>query len=139
MSFRPDPKPKRQKRQPIRVVDPAVSRAFLLAERECCACGRAATNAHHVVRRGSPHFGDDVVENLVPLCGSGTSGCHGAAHGVTSIENETAWTPVVVSKLIGAYLLCRPEKLDYVFSKLGADAGAEYLLRFFGVYSQEAR
>lgn len=30
---------------------------------------------HHVVPRD--RFGDDVAENLVSLCGDGTTGCHG--------------------------------------------------------------
>lgn len=33
------------------------------------------SSLHHVVPRD--RFGDDVAENLVSLCGSGTTGCHG--------------------------------------------------------------
>ena len=43
----------------------------------CCeACGRhGANNAHH--RRNQSQGGQDVLSNLMLLCGSGTTGCHG--------------------------------------------------------------
>lgn len=45
----------------------------------CRVCGAAAytgnTSLHHLVPRSGG--GDDVEDNLVPLCGSGTTGCHG--------------------------------------------------------------
>lgn len=39
----------------------------------CALCGRRATNWHHL----SKHPRDDVPANLLALCGSGTTGCHG--------------------------------------------------------------
>lgn len=57
---------------------PAKVRA-LLREREdnyCAKCGlRFANNAHH--RKNRSQGGRDVLSNLLLLCGSGTSGCHG--------------------------------------------------------------
>lgn len=46
----------------------------------CRICGNGwkdgmAIGLHHLVARSL--LGDDVPENLVPLCGSGTTGCHG--------------------------------------------------------------
>jgi len=41
-----------------------------------CGCGRPADTLHHLV--GRDQGGDDVIENLVPLAGSGTTLCHGA-------------------------------------------------------------
>ena len=43
----------------------------------CCEiCGRAgANNAHH--RRNQSQSGNDSLPNLMLLCGSGTTGCHG--------------------------------------------------------------
>lgn len=39
-------------------------------------CGKhGATNAHH--RRNRSQGGKDVLSNLILLCGSGTTGCHG--------------------------------------------------------------
>lgn len=53
----------------------------LQAEKQgpCRVCGASAylgyTGLHHLVPRSQG--GDDVPDNLVPLCGSGTMGCHG--------------------------------------------------------------
>lgn len=42
----------------------------------CRVCGSTLTvGLHHLVERDE--FGDDVPENLIPLCGSGTMLCHG--------------------------------------------------------------
>jgi hypothetical protein len=43
--------------------------------RECALCGqhRGRLSLHHI----SKHPRDDVEANLVMLCGSGTTGCHG--------------------------------------------------------------
>jgi hypothetical protein len=37
----------------------------------------AGVSLHHLVQRGGRYGGADVAANLVPLCGHGTSGCHG--------------------------------------------------------------
>ena len=43
----------------------------------CRGCGRNhGITRHHLVSRSLR--GDDVAANIVPLCGSGTTGCHGA-------------------------------------------------------------
>jgi hypothetical protein len=39
----------------------------------------AGISLHHVVQRGGPFGGADVADNLIPLCGHGTAGCHGLA------------------------------------------------------------
>jgi len=41
----------------------------------CRACGELEVSFHHIVPRSLG--GDDVPANLIPLCGSGTTGCHG--------------------------------------------------------------
>ena len=43
----------------------------------CCeACGKSgATNAHHRINQSQG--GPDTLSNLLLLCGSGTTGCHG--------------------------------------------------------------
>lgn len=51
----------------------------------CAACGRPATDHHHVVWRSAGKLfdaeGREVPKPTVPLCGFGnTSGCHGEAH-----------------------------------------------------------
>jgi len=70
-----DPKPGHRRE----IVDPRVGRIHLASHPECAACGGRGSNAAHVIARGDG--GDDVVENFITLCGSGTSGCHGAYHG----------------------------------------------------------
>lgn len=45
----------------------------------CRVCGAPPqmTTFHHIVPRGSPYFGSDTEANIAPLCGTGTTGCHG--------------------------------------------------------------
>lgn len=50
----------------------------LLRERECRLCGRVSSNGHHLVYRSQG--GADDPDNIIPLCGSGTTGCHGKIH-----------------------------------------------------------
>lgn len=46
------------------------------SEGYCESCGLEwATNAHH--RKNRSQGGDDSLANLLLLCGSGTTGCHG--------------------------------------------------------------
>ncbi len=48
----------------------------------CAVCGRIATNRHHVVQKGMGGV-SAAMERRIPkvlLCGSGNTGCHGAAH-----------------------------------------------------------
>ncbi len=132
----PDPKPPPRPRKATRKIDRDASAAQLLRYGACCACGAPACNAHHVIPKGQG--GDDVLENLVSLCGSGTARCHGALHGnpydhefakvgdVPFVERRDAeW----VLRRIGAHLLTRPEVLAYVATKKGPDAGAYFLQR----------
>lgn len=65
-----------------RIVDPDAGWAKIRAEGECRICERRPSghpldklNRMHVVPRSQG--GDDVDDNLVPGCGSGTTGCHG--------------------------------------------------------------
>lgn len=45
-------------------------------QRTCCVCGKHRESMHHVVPRSrGGHKGPQL-----PLCGSGTTGCHGMAH-----------------------------------------------------------
>lgn len=49
--------------------------------------GRRVDNAHH--RRNQSQGGPDVLSNLLLLCGSGTSGCHGdvTLHPAWAVKN----------------------------------------------------
>ena len=114
-----DPKPLSRSRRPIREVDRTATLRACLTYREC-PCGAPAATGHHVLARGSPYFGDDVVENIVPLCGSGTTGCHG------QVENEDELALMMLGLHIATY---RPDVCVYVLEKLGVEAGLDWFRR----------
>jgi hypothetical protein len=65
-----------------RIVDPDAGWRKIRIEGECRLCGHVPSghpldklNRMHVVPRSQG--GDDVDDNFVPGCGSGTTGCHG--------------------------------------------------------------
>jgi len=103
------PKPAR------RIVDAKAGVEKVRREGRCRACGRVpsghlldALNRAHLVPRGQG--GDDVDANIVGLCGSGTSGCHGALH-----DHRRGWEQVAAR--LRASL--RPEEIEYVDFKKG--------------------
>jgi hypothetical protein len=133
-----DPKPER------RIVDRDASRLTMLSGESCAACGGPASNCHHVVQRGAPHFGDDVIANLVLICGSGTMGCHGAHHGSPYVvevavdrrepggslreRRDAEW----VNRRIGETIKARrPDVIAYVLGKLGDEPGRAFLERIY--------
>ena len=110
---KPDPKPAR------RTSDPKLLRSLHLHADRCRACGcRKQLTLHHLVPRGQR--GDDVKANLIFLCGSGTSGCHGAltAHRNASWPSQLAGKPwqVVASRIRRTLRL---SEVDYVLAKKG--------------------
>jgi hypothetical protein len=58
----------------------------------CCEmCGKPyANNAHH--RRGKGQQGLDVLSNLMLLCGSGTTGCHGLVTVNPAMAYRNGWS-----------------------------------------------
>lgn len=133
MNVKPDPKPQRRKRRRSRIVDPTASKRILLARPRCAACGARATNCHHVL--GRPQGGDDVDVNLVPLCGSGSQGCHGALHGNPYVAEGERWDAARVTSRIGVWIARHPETVAYVLERLGDEPGRDYLRRRYGVDS----
>lgn len=122
----PDPKPR------ARTVDPHASAVARLAEDECAACGRPPANAHHVLPKDKG--GDDVPANLVMICGTGTTGCHGAVHGSPYTHAGKRWVAAEVNAAIGRTLLRRrPDTVEYVLTRLGWSAGREFLRRTYAV------
>ncbi|HSE45683.1 MAG TPA: HNH endonuclease signature motif containing protein [Gemmatimonadales bacterium] len=90
-----------------RIKDPELLRQAHWAFDECVLCGGIDISIHHILPRGQG--GDDVWENLAPLCGDGTTGCHGG------IEHGTDATCYA----FGRYLLSqRPDTLRYLRRKL---------------------
>lgn len=85
MEVTPDPKPP-VKRKPGRTFRKRGDKAGWERLREqklygkpcrlVLLCGKPAKSLHHLLPRSLG--GDDVADNLVGLCGDGTSGCHGA-------------------------------------------------------------
>lgn len=69
----PDPKPRK------RIVASKSEWAQwheLLRGAYCAVCrAKPADSYHHICRRSQS--GDDLLVNLLPVCGSGTTGCHG--------------------------------------------------------------
>lgn len=66
-------------------------------EAYCAVCGKPNTNAHHEPFRGlgggSSRFtlhGVELRPALIGLCGSGTTGCHGARHN-RQVDFEWVW------------------------------------------------
>lgn len=122
-----DPKVKeRGPKKERRKVDKQATKRAVLKHRSCfCGgtikgCDGKAATGHHVLSKGSPHFGDDVVENIVGASGSGTSGCHGL------IENED----MTARRKLGEHLILdRPDVIFYVKEKLGDVAGDDWLAR----------
>jgi hypothetical protein len=110
-----DPRPTR------RVVDPHAGTGKVVAEGRCRACGRKGLsylNRAHLVSKGQR--GDDVEDNIVPLCGSGTSGCHGSLtdHHPASWPSHlegAEWTEI--SSALRATL--RKSEVKYILTKKG--------------------
>jgi len=106
----------------------ATSRATV--GRECVSCGMAAANGHHVIGKGQG--GDDVVANVAPLCGSGSSGCHGAFHGTPYTDAAGhRWTKAEVASAVGDWVVRTPPVLAYVLGKLGDTKGRAFVKRHY--------
>lgn len=123
-----DPKPAQ------RIVDPKVYPKFYALWDSCLACGSPRITAAHLYGKGQG--GDDVLANLIPLCGSGSSGCHGAYDNGHSYLGDFGRlvTPVAVRSMIGAWLQSEAGEAArwYLTSKLGAEASRAWVERTFG-------
>lgn len=67
-------------------------RALHERAQDCCEiCGVwGASNAHH--RRNRSQGGLDILSNLLLLCGSGTTGCHGRIGREPEMAEWVGWT-----------------------------------------------
>ena len=106
-----DPKPRG------RIKDPSLLRALHLEWRECALCGKTGQlSLHHI----NKHPRDDVRGNLVMLCGSGTTGCHGK---IEAHDHQVLW-------LLGEHILgSRGDTIVYLYEYLGAVAAQEWIRR----------
>ena len=124
----PHPRPARRVRD-----REALARARLALRFTCAACRRRPGSVHHVIPRGEG--GDDDPRNLVPLCGDGVTGCHGALHGNSYVDSTgDRWTADIVRAAVGRYLTAgNRDTIRYVNEKLGPEAGRDYLRRHYGL------
>lgn len=106
-----DPKPKPRER------DPRLLRTLHRQRRECALCGATGRLSLHHVHR---HPRDDVHGNLVMLCGSGTTGCHGAVEEGDRATLEALYWHIEAE---------RPDTLAYLAAKLGGEERADAWLR----------
>ena len=66
----------RPARKPTRPSERRQAQMRAAKQGHCRLCGKPGTNLHHVIPR-SRGLAAWSESNLVPLCGSGTTGCHG--------------------------------------------------------------
>lgn len=129
MSGAPDPKPERREKRSRRARDPLAVKRATLADRECWVCGRDGANGHHLIPKDFTKPGPDQDWNIISLCGTGTSGCHGAFHGnpYTPARGERI-TPTLVRYRIAFRLTLERPRLREVWDYLGSNELRE---RFF--------
>lgn len=91
-----------------RVRDPRLLSQLHFEWDECAICGASDSrlSLHHI----SKHPRDDVKGNLVMLCGSGTTGCHG-------LIEAYDWT---VLETLGQVLCARADVVEYLDWRLGS-------------------
>lgn len=112
-------------RPPARVRDPDLLKRLHREWKECALCLETGRLSLHHIRK---HPRDDLRQNLVMLCGDGTTGCHGL------IELNDP----VASLQLGRYILAsRPDTIAYLAFKLGPLGGTDWLRRQYGVYRPE--
>ena len=106
---KPDPKPARRYRA-NQSETAALRNGF---EHACCVnCGLRYESLHHIVPRSQG--GDDVAENMAPMCGDGTRGCHGILE-----SHAPGWERIAAS--VRQYVLLNRGRCVYVISKIGWD------------------
>jgi hypothetical protein len=110
-----------------RIVDHTVYKRFHERYWTCLACGHQPVSAAHLIGKG--RRGDDVPGNLIPLCGGGSSGCHGAYDNGHSYIGDFGRkvTPEIV----------RYQIAQFIRSEAGEDHAA-YLIRKLGPFGAEA-
>lgn len=112
-----DPRPER------RIADRKAGIEKVRREGKCRACGlrvpRLLSRAH-LVPKGQR--GDDIDANIVPLCGDGTRGCHGALtdhHNASWPSLLMGWPWTSVASALRRRL--SHEEREYILGKKGED------------------
>jgi hypothetical protein len=100
----PDPRPEAR-----HVADSTEwDRIALAKSGPCRGCGERADSFHHLVPKSLR--GDDVPSNIIPVCGDGVRGCHGA------LECHTAGWEIIAHQVRHSLT---PLELQYVTAKKG--------------------
>ena len=61
-------------------------------DQQCARCGQGGANIHHrTLRSQAPKDAVHRVENLLLLCGTGTTGCHGWVHANPAESYDNGW------------------------------------------------
>lgn len=118
-----------------RIKSPQTIQSFRQLGQRCLYCAQPrAVDAHHVLPKS--RGGDDLMDNLVPLCRR----CHGAVHGSPYlIELEPGKNLRVeashVRRVIGRWLASDDgmEARGYLVAKLGPTAAKAFMVREYGV------
>lgn len=115
--MRPDPRPAKRHKA---TTEEWAEITITAAERDgfgCLLCGQTPVTRHHVVSRSLG--GSDVPANIVMLCGTGTTGCHG----LVEARDEDA------CQQLGLFLH------ENVAAYVTATKGQGFLERYLGVMS----
>lgn len=59
---------------------------------ECCGRERGGNGHHRKLRQMGGSEPDERIENIVWVCGSGTTGCHGIIHHERGLAAAYGWT-----------------------------------------------
>lgn len=103
-----------------RVRDPELLSALHLRWRECAICGNTGVlSLHHISNKPR----DDLEGNLVMLCGSGTTGCHGLVE--SQLKSKRTWLAHYIRKN-------RPDTLEYLEWRFPIEGADEWLKRVLG-------
>jgi hypothetical protein len=105
----------------------------------CVRCGKSLYNVpaslHHRRLRGTKGFDTHLSANLIWLCGSGTTGCHGYVHAHPAESYEKGWmvhswaTPSsvpVLTALNGLVTLDNAYRYKEVDSSMKGGTDADY-------------
>jgi hypothetical protein len=120
--------------KPTRKYDPTVYDEFHERDQLCLHCGSRHVTAAHLLR-GSRR--EDDIRGLIPLCGSGSHGCHGAFDSGHSYIGDfgVKVTPEAVKASVAHFL--RHEAGDdacaYLIERLGPFGAEAYVQKLEGV------
>jgi len=130
LRVRVDGDPRDDPKRAKRIRDPKAFKAFHAQQQECLSCGNPHVHAHHLLSRA--RGGDDVVENLVPLC----SICHGVLHDGHPRRGDFGhlFTAVSVRSAISRWLFSEAgeDARWYVTSRLGLEPARAWVEQHFG-------